>query len=212
MVVVDDNIVMDCFKRDDVGVSQNLGRLLDWLMREYNKIIDIQRDYLPLKAKRAVYPHFIWIEAPMHKNFANNPDRFRFNRALNTVSKLHDNMSILGLKKIWDAKDGNLFLENERRFTTSGLHHYWEVVDKTVRYADTILLKKQGKLKQQKAAIPTFAGNAGGKTTLKDKYHWRTPSYTKDRKRPLRSPSPESWCRHSRGCFDRDLSHLNNEY
>ena len=78
--------------------------------------------------------------------------RSKFNRALNTAASFHDNTHVLELKKGWDMRDSSLFLKEESRYTSTGLTTYWEAVDKTVKYTDTILFKKLEKReKQQKA-------------------------------------------------------------
>ena len=37
-------------------------RALKWIMREYKKLIDIYKDFLPRKAQKLHYPHFIWVK------------------------------------------------------------------------------------------------------------------------------------------------------
>ena len=51
-------------------------------------------------------------------------------------------MYSLKLKTIRDTEDSSIFLSSEQRFTASGYCTYWEAVDKTIKYADTILMKK----------------------------------------------------------------------
>ena len=51
------------------GLPTVLGKVINWLMREYEKIIEAQKDYLPSKAKRDHLPQLVCIEAPYHDNF-----------------------------------------------------------------------------------------------------------------------------------------------
>ena len=115
---------------------------MDWLMSQYEKLISSQKDYLPQKAKKGNYSQMIWVEAPEHNHFPNNLLRFKFNRALQTAASFHSNVHVLELKKGCNSKDRSLYLKEEQRFTAEGLNRYWEVVDKTVQFADTILFKK----------------------------------------------------------------------
>ena len=108
----------------------------------------------------------VWIEAPTHCNFPDNNVREMFNRALGNSALYSENTWALRLKKIWDASDTSLFLQQQQRFTNEGYKTYWEAVDKTVRYADTILFKKVLK--------PLKTGTAS-KNPKEDKYHWHRP-------------------------------------
>ena len=82
---------------------------------------------------------------------------------------MHVNVSSLPLKKVWDDKDVNLF--NNHRFTAAGLRAYWEAVDKTTRYFDSVILKKNANRKNQaytQAKQPTLS--------QKDKFRWQNPN------------------------------------
>ena len=72
----------------------------------------------------------LWIQAPLHDGFQNNDQGLKFNTAMEDVVKFHSNQSTLHLKK------------ESARFTSEGYKAYWEVVDHTVHYFDTIMLKK----------------------------------------------------------------------
>ena len=74
-------------------------------------------------------------------------NRNNFNKAVNMTALVHDNTWSLQLKKIWDPQDTSYFIEEQKKFTANGLHAYWEAIDKTIRYADMILFKKQNKPK-----------------------------------------------------------------
>ena len=151
--------------------SKDLGRVINWIMNEFDKLIAIQKDYLPLKAHRVNYPQIVWIEAPHHINFPNNLGRKRFNTAMETVVQFHENTWVLKLKKVWDKHDSSLFLRSENRYTAAGYRSYWDAVDKTVRYADTILLKKPVK-KQNASGDAKKKSSSTKKFKNNDKYHW----------------------------------------
>ena len=71
----------------------------------------------------------------MHDEFNNKEFslRYKFNKSLEEVAKLHNNVYTLALKKVWDPKDINLFSAEYNRYTNEGYRSYWEAVDKTVR-------------------------------------------------------------------------------
>ena len=91
------------------------------------------------------------------------------------MAKLHNNVSTLALKKVWDSTNLKLFLKGSNRFTTSEFMAYWEAVDRTVRYFDSIvLLKKQGKGKN-----PKNAGNFLNQCQ-KDRSKWQNPVFNRN--------------------------------
>ena len=148
IVLVADDDIIKCLNHSGYGISKNLGRLVNNIMGYYSRIIETYKEYLPNKSKRQDYPHIIWIEAPLHEAFHNNEERGKFNSCLLEMGKLHQNVSVLKLKKIWDPLDKMLYTTDQRRFTSEGYNKYWEAVDKTVKYCDTILLKKISKKKE----------------------------------------------------------------
>ena len=49
---------------------------------------------------------------------------------------------MLKLVKFWDHTDGNLFLQNQYRYTVDGLTKYWMSVDASIRFWVMALAKK----------------------------------------------------------------------
>ena len=137
--------------------------MIDHLMKEFHKLITIQKEFLPKRAKRANYPSIVWIEAPLHSNFCNNPERVKFNRELNNVARFHENNFVLQLKKFWDPADSSLYASEYRRYTNEGLTSYWTAIDLTVKFADTILLKKK---KKQNQSVPQIEASVGGRQKM----------------------------------------------
>ena len=191
VVIIADNDLMRYFDPEDNEVSKNIGKVLNWLMSEFGRIISAHKEHLPTKAVKPTYPTFIWIETPLHDNFNSQENllRAKFNKALEMVAQFHDSVYALKLKKIWDEHDGSLFLKEQQRFTFSGLAHYWEAVDNTVKFADTILLqkaeRKQAKVNGQTTGKSTKStGNPWPKQRKQhkphvraDKFHWTKNKY-----------------------------------
>ena len=70
ILVVPDEDFIKHLSEAKKGFSEGCGRLLNDIMRQHNRYISSQKeDYLPAKAKKQHYPHIVWIEAPLHKNF-----------------------------------------------------------------------------------------------------------------------------------------------
>ena len=98
IVVVPDVDIMTCFdfgklKDNDDNIRKQVTKVIQWLMTEFGRLVESQKEYLPGKAKKPGFPTFIWIAASSHKNFRDNPIREMFNDALEAVSLHHDNVS-----------------------------------------------------------------------------------------------------------------------
>ena len=144
ILIVPDNDIIRYFWYREHDTQEGYARLLKWLMSQYDLMILSQKERLPQKAKRAAEPVFIWIEPPLHDSIwsKENDLRSQFGRALASVASLHENTHALKLKKGWDESDRSLYNRDECRFTAAGLISYWKAVDKTMKYANTLLLKK----------------------------------------------------------------------
>ena len=145
VVVPDNDIVHYFWYKEESDVFIRYSRLLKWIMSQYDRLICTQKEFLPLKAKKIDEPYFLWIQLPLHDRIHSKENRLRiqFNKALASVVTLHDNTFALDLKKGWDLADKSLYNRDERHFTAHGIGQYWLAVDKTVKYFETLLLKKK---------------------------------------------------------------------
>ena len=166
IVVVPDNDIIEYIDYRKYGAAEVYAKFLDWIMTQQERLIASQKEYLPLKARQLNYPQIIWIEPPLHDNFDNNTQRAIFGNILSNTAQFYDGVSVLQLKKIWDEKDTKLFVKENKRFTADGMKKYWEAVDKTVKYADTIGLQKQARLQKAKAVAKDFKQKH-------EKYKWK---------------------------------------
>ena len=177
VVVVPDNDIIKYFLyKDEHDMQERYARLLKWLMCQYDRMVSSQKEYLTPKSKRANEPYFVWIKPPMHESIHSKELRLRemFKKALDNCTSMHQNTFALQLKKMWDPSDKLLYNREERRFTANGLILYWQAVDKTVKYANTLLLKK----KHQKTTPNDTPHHQRHSFHDNDKYHWRKPSHT----------------------------------
>ena len=117
---------------------------LFWLMRQFKQAVMNHKQNLPTKAKRFDQPHFLWIQAPLNVDFSNNEDRVEFNKVLESVGKQFNSTSVLPLRQIWDPDCSSYFIGNAKRYTSEGLHKYWEAIDRTIKYCDVAKLKNNG--------------------------------------------------------------------
>ena len=131
ITVVDDDI-MRYLNLESRGTIDSYKRIIDNIMKEQNKAIAIQNDYLPAKSKMKNQPQLLWIQAPHHGNFHNNDLREKWNAALTAIAPFHNNVHIMPFKKIWDPEDLTLYDKHARRYTSAGYKNYWAAVDKTI--------------------------------------------------------------------------------
>ena len=118
VVIVPDNYFTKYFHTwykidDDIVVGYS--RLLKWLMSQYDSMVTMQKDFLPIKSKRNDEPNFMWI-VPPHRDYLKSREKFQrkqFGAALMNIASLHDNTYALELKKGWDPSDRSLYNRDE---------------------------------------------------------------------------------------------------
>ena len=217
VVIVPDDDMVHYLNHQGQGITKPLCHMVDHLMGEFTKLVEIQKDFLLKKCKKLGYPQFIWIEAPLHDNFVNNHDRIKFNRALNTAVKFHDDTYVLKFKKVWDEKNSNLYFSEFRRFTNEGLNAYWMAIDATLKFADTILLKKKQGGTTAKSRIDADKSSTTS-TYNRDKYKWYKDDYRKSTKSTRHSSTDRDHERYrdrdrrNRSDRRRDRSEESGEY
>ena len=170
IIIVPDDDIIKCVKDADScqDVTKQFGRLINYVMTEHECAIATFKEFLPAKSLKLAYPQLLWIQAPMHDCFDNNNLWHKFNRALDKTAKCHSHVTTLALKKAWDPKDDELFLAGQNRYTTRGFNTYWEAVDRTVWYFDSIVLQKVDKRK-------TLKNSSNSALDQKDPFRWQNP-------------------------------------
>ena len=157
VMVLDDDFVRQ-IKCPQFGMSELFGRIVEYLFREIYKLISSHNDHLPARAKKATYPHFLWIQAPMHKNFPNNMARNKFNIALHKNTVLYENAE-------------SLFFDDCDRFTSRGIITYWQAVEATVQYCNTILTR--GKMPKKQEHSQHNVSKHARHMHQNDQFHWK---------------------------------------
>ena len=198
IVIVPDEDILKCldYNTADSDLAKAYKRLINYVMTEFERGVSSFKDNLPAKCKKDGYPHFLWILAPLHKKLSdeNYNARITFNQCVEDTCKFHVNVSSLELKKVWDPQDGTLI--QREKFTAEGYKKYWDAIDRTVRYCDSVVIKKKStkKLIKQKEFFKGTASNFD----QNDKYKWRNPKISKDltkfrSQRRLPSPPPRRY-------------------
>ena len=148
------------FVRDDDVIKQtNISKhetmegefklVVKYLLEKVNRMISNYTEDLPQKAKWQFFPHLIWILPPPHKYLANNILCECYNWAMAEEVSNYPAMCALCLKKVWDEKDGALYMQEQRRYTPTGLDYYWQAIDVAIKFWDRtlqeIMMKRQKK-------------------------------------------------------------------
>ena len=128
VIIMDDDLIHDA-NINNFGMSIVYGRIVHYLMCEFNKLVSTKKDKMPMKAVHPNYPHLLWINPLPHDLFGNNNQWYKLSKALDNTVVLYKNMWSLKLKKIWNAVDTSLYVKDANRFTATGLMTYWMAVD-----------------------------------------------------------------------------------
>ena len=132
-VVLDEDII-DYLGYQDTGMSQIIGGMLHWILKQFKEIIQKRKDQLPVKSKRDTEPCVYWCLAPLHVNFSDkkNEARKKWNFCLESLLKGHSDMRVIKLKEVWNFNDKSLIAMN--RFTDTGFYTYWRAVDPALKF------------------------------------------------------------------------------
>ena len=163
---------------------------MNFIMTEHDRVVAAYKEYLPAKSIKNGYPQILWIQAPYHDNFVTNDLRYKLNRCIEEVSRFHNQVHMLELKCVWDPKNKYFFIHDSQHFTTLGYHAYWEAVDPTIRYFDSVVLKKAEKRKlvknDNRSSYPKGGGNCSDQKDQrrnygqKDRFRWKNPRFNTD--------------------------------
>ena len=120
-----------------------------YLFEEIHRLIASYKDKLPSKSKEDYFPHILWIVPLQHKYFNNNEHRSLFADTMEAAVQKYTNMCALRLKKLWEEREGSLFLQEQLRYTQEGNICYWRATDLAIKFWDKklseIMIKCQKK-------------------------------------------------------------------
>ena len=142
MVVLEDDLIR--YVKTSCAEKVQIECMIQWLTREFERIIVAYKDILPLKAKGDAIPCTLWIALPSHMSFGTSANRKRniMSDVLEDAVKLRENMSCLCMLKFWSRDDRNSFLEESYRYTNEGLIRYWLSIDSAIRFCNVVIIPK----------------------------------------------------------------------
>ena len=117
---------------------------VEQMMKDINKILNEFKEMLPDFSQRENWPTIIWIIPTLHRNYKSTERYHR--RVLADIiekeTKKHKNCLALRLKQVWDEDNTQFFDKYTDKFTADGLTAIWQAVDRTIKYCDVIMNKK----------------------------------------------------------------------
>ena len=134
IVVLDDDLITFLNFKEE-GMATLLGTWIDWLVKEFNTLIESRKKQIPKKSYNDDLPFFYWVAAPTHSCFSKerNNLRIKFNLSLDSVIRAHqENMRIIRIKDLWNTSDSLLVIND--RMTTMGLSAYWNAIDASFQF------------------------------------------------------------------------------
>ena len=121
VTILDDDLIQGMNSKFDFDLQLHV--LTTWLVTEFEKAIATYKDFLPQRAKRQNFPHFLWIAPPTHCNFGAESNNLRLaqTKCLAEIVSTKKNMTMLKMIKVWEHEDRNAFLKDSYRLTSAGL-------------------------------------------------------------------------------------------
>ena len=138
IIVVPDDDIITFAKFEGQGAANLLGKYLDSLINNVQRIVEARHEQLPSKAMKVDYPIVYWVAAPKHVNFGvlENDLRVKFNLCMESIVKQKELMRVIKIKEIWQQDDVNL-VNQDGVFTLDGAIDYWAGVDAAIKYNAT---------------------------------------------------------------------------
>ena len=157
MVIVLDADFFTDLSISKFGLTQLMGRGLNWITKEFYRLVLTHKEHLPPKCVKPNYPKFLWAAAPGHKYFVDNDKRCKYNNCIEDACKNFHNMHVLHPKNFWDYdREGMVMCTGNRagyRITANGLHNFWRSIDDAIKYWDTKVGLGQGKSHAKKKLL-----------------------------------------------------------
>ena len=146
VVVMDDDIIKNIYGNCLEEAILQIEPLINWLVREFEKLILTMKDVLPTRAVRDHLPQVLWMCPPVHTVFGDSGNMMRqeLTHAIKRIVDTKKDMSTLSMIKVWDSEDRGNIMENGLRYTSQGLKNYWLSIDSAIRYWCTAICPKIG--------------------------------------------------------------------
>ena len=133
IIILEDDLI-EYLNYNDYGVTEMLGKLVDYMARNIKNIFCDFKAHLPTKAKRVGWPHIVWLAPTTNNGFNNNTLRKKLSNEIHGVVSQIAGMTCLKLRQVWNIDDFSLTANG--KISAKGLQKMWQATDRTIRYAD----------------------------------------------------------------------------
>ena len=160
VLVLDDDII-EFLEYAGQGALTLMGQCVEWLCEEFQSMLTLAKESVPLKARKEGYPQLYWVAPPHHKNFLNNRARTKLTNVLETAFKLFKDIRLVRMKEMWNYEDGQL-VNGNGEYTGLGWDMYWLSIDAAIKFnaakreiyvANQICNENINKLKKENAGV-----------------------------------------------------------
>ena len=164
LFVFDDDI-LDAIDHYEMGLSNAIGRVMEWLANHLHHLISGYKDKLPSKARKFKYPHLLWCLIPKHSFYGHYNDyKDKYNGVVKKICGLFREMDFLTLEQ-WNPTELDYF--SEGHINGNGLASYWNAVDSAFEVWDQAQMN---------------AANAINESGGSDDNRYTTRNYSQNRK------------------------------
>ena len=201
IVIIFDRDFIATVSHNDCGISLICGIDIDWLAKEFNRIIVAHKDRLPNKSVSHEAPKLIWMQAPLHTGFTDNARRVKFNKALQHIVSFYPDMITMRMVKEWNYNDSSIFITTAKRFTSDGLRRYWSSIDSAIEHWANYLSRRtkfevSAQVPQEKTPAK-FITKIKQDFNFKNRFKWTNSKLkkrkpTKDKQQRFQLPKPAS--------------------
>ena len=139
--MLEDDIIK-FLKHDDFGATELYGKIIDYIDTVLRDTVCKFKTFLPAKAKKFGYPHFLWICPSIHKNYENNTLRKKFGGQLELQLRGRPYTTVLKLKQIWEPNNDTLVSSVSSDLTNTGQCTLWQAINKSIAFADKIVFNQ----------------------------------------------------------------------
>ena len=144
VVIVTENDIIDKIGYSEFGITETYGSIIDYIMAELEQAAKTMIKDIPFKAKKYLWPKFLWIEPTLHNCYQDNTLRMKFIKSLHRASITHESTIVLPLKQGWSVTNADLYKWHRQVFTFRGYQALWMAIDHTIKFADVKLMRDFG--------------------------------------------------------------------
>ena len=133
IIVLDENLITTT-KLKGSSMFNFFEEIINWLSRQFTRVIQAHKDVLPARAIKNSYPTCIWVAPPQNTGFSDNEIRVQVTRSIKQAILGKPDHIMLQLKNHWEFSDQRLVKYGS--LTQEGFNRYWKAIDLAIQFWD----------------------------------------------------------------------------